>query len=98
MEDEEYPGVLGLRIDYDRRRQPGMWSGRILSRTFKLSWAGVGRLFDLHEKGGMNYEDIDAEVEIGKRADFGESTGLPVLDNGREVVHGGKIYVYYQIR
>ncbi len=98
MEDEEYPGVLGLRMDYDRRRQPGMSSGCSLNHTFRLPWNEIGKLFDLREKSYMDYEDIDAEVEVGKRADFGESTGLPVLDNGREVIHGGKIYVYYQIR
>lgn len=96
--------MLGRRVDYDRRREPGMSSGGSLNHTFKLPWVEIGKLFDLHEKvkedqeDNENYEDMDAEIELGNWACERESIGLPVLNGGREVKHGEKTYVYYTIR
>lgn len=101
MENEEEPGTLVFRIDYDKRKSAGMASGGSLCHVFRLPWKEVGRLFGLGETNPTveNLDELDAAIEWEDHSLHRDlAVGVRVMDQGREVKHGNKTYIYYTIR
>ncbi len=112
LEDPAKPGVLRIKPDYEAARGD-LFSGTFLMRTWACGWGDLAAHYGLAPREAeprkpIQWLDktlrtegpkIDAEIERNRATTApGKEIGLPVLGKGREVQHGGKVYVYYQVR
>lgn len=106
MEDAVDFGFLGQKQYYDDRKLDWMSSASSLTHMFRLSWAEIGRLFDLpvrpkkreFEEDANWGMDADTIPQRLPRSETEWQNSLKVLDNPTERVYGGRTFVHYVVR
>lgn len=111
LEDPAKPGVLRIKPEYEAARGE-LFSGTFLMRTWDCGWGDLAARYGLQPREAEPRRPIqwlhktleregpamDAEMARNRTTTApGAEIGLPVL-RVREVQHGGKVYVYYQVR